>query len=990
MAVTIRSLNVHSFKNCSDYVESTLNDNCPEMLLLQESWHLSNNIACLRVSKDYMFKETSGVAESSRILAGRPFGGLVNYYMRTFADKIKKIPCDNKRICAIEYTNENKLPFLIVNVYMPCDNQTMTLNPVYLNVIHDVESILNDHIGDVCLGGDWNTDLSRNSAQTQCFNEFIERSRFKLCWEHNLADKQNTYYSEMSDATSCVDHFLLSENLFNGINCCYVDDNPLNPSDHREVVINFDYDMNSNIAQAEVASSRGPPGVAWHRVEQDHIVEYQSIMDEMLNFVDVNNNALHCDDPLCSNEGHRSFINSLCSDMIDICLDSGDYCFPKAKSPKCLPRWNELVKPFRSDSLFWDSVWKSAGKPAVGVLSMLRRRTRAKYHKAVRSLKKNHSSNRNTKIAEAFDGNNSRDLWAELKKLDNSRKATPCSINGATDNNEIAGIFSDKYKTLYSSVPTDPDEINQLKNEMNHDLSNAGFESVQISVDDVSNSIRNLNSRKRDGTLGTFSDHFIHCSHRMRVVLSLLINCMLVHGFSPDDLLEAVIVSIPKDVKGDLCSDSNYRGIALCSALCKIIDIIILDKYLDRLITSDLQFAFKKEHSTNMCTSILKEVCNYYKSKGSEVFITLLDATKAFDRVHYGKLFKLLEKRNIPALVRRLLLDMYTRQRMKTTWNGALSDSFGTTNGVKQGGILSPILFCLYIDELLIRINESGLGCHIGHLSYAGLGYADDVTTLAPSMNASQGLMKICEDFGVEYNVIWNCGKTYCLRIGSNGLIPVRQIVLNGNVLKFKKKVRHLGNIVKHDLCDYDDIMFKKGVFISQVNKLNNKFCDVTSSLRGKLFQTYCCSWYGCQTWEYDTDMSEFMQTEWNKAVRKILRLPYETHRNLLPLVVNSKSFVDQHLSRVKKFANSFITSQNEKIRFIGEMAMLYSYGPLGRNFVKIETLNNDTCNLNADVKLTCTAKAISDLLDVRDGSRFLPGLDRNDVEFFIEDLCCD
>ena len=136
--------------------------------------------------------------------------------------------------------------------------------------------------------------------------------------------------------------------------------------------------------------------------------------------------------------------------------------------------------------------------------------------------------------------------------------------------------------------------------------------------------------------------------------------------------------------------------------------------------------------------------------------------------------------------------------------------------------------------------------------------------------------------------------------------------------------------------------------------------------------------------------MSEFMQTEWNKAVRKILRLPYETHRNLLPLVVNSKSFVDQHLSRVKKFAHSFITSQNEKIRFIGEMAMLYSYGPLGRNFVKIEALNNDTCNLNADVKLTCTAKAISDLLNVRDGSRCLPGLDRNDVEFFIEDLCCD
>ena len=325
---------------------------------------------------------------------------------------------------------------------------------------------------------------------------------------------------------------------------------------------------------------------------------------------------------------------------------------------------------------------------------------------------------------------------------------------------------------------------------------------------------------------------------------------------------------------------------------------------------------------------------------------------------------------------------------MKTTWNGALSDSFGATNGVKQGGILSPILFCLYIDELLVRINESGLGCHIGHVSYAGLGYADDVTTLAPSMNASQRIMKICEDFGVEYNVIWNCGKTYCIRIGNNGLRPVRNIVLNDNILKWKKKVRHLGNIVKYDLCDYDDIMFKKGVFISQVNKLNNKFDAVSSSLRGKLFQTYCCSWYGCQTWECGTNMTDLMQTEWNKAIRKIVRLPYETHRNLLPLVINSRSFADQHVSRVKKFVNSFMISQNDKIRFIGQMAMLYSCGPLGRNVTRIGNLDNVILNVDGD--LYCNAKAISDLIDVRDGLKYLPELDRDDVELLIEDLCCN
>ena len=119
----------------------------------------------------------------------------------------------------------------------------------------------------------------------------------------------------------------------------------------------------------------------------------------------------------------------------------------------------------------------------------------------------------------------------------------------------------------------------------------------------------------------------------------------------------------------------------------------------------------------------------------------MLDASKVFDRVHYGKLFNLLRQRNLPPTITRLLLDMYTRQRLYASWNGEISDPFQTQNWVKQGGILSPILFCVYIDELLRRIDSSGLGCHIGHLSYAGVGYADDVGLLAPSAQALQKLI---------------------------------------------------------------------------------------------------------------------------------------------------------------------------------------------------------------------------------------------------------
>ena len=209
-------------------------------------------------------------------------------------------------------------------------------------------------------------------------------------------------------------------------------------------------------------------------------------------------------------------------------------------------------------------------------------------------------------------------------------------------------------------------------------------------------------------------------------------------------------------------------------------------------------------------------------------------------------------------------------------------------------------------------------------------------TTLAPNLDALQSILHICEAFGREFNVLWNCGKTKCMKIGSERTLPSRPIVLNGSVLKWKLKVLHLGNSVCHDLSDHNDIMSKKGVFISQVNKLNVKFSSVSSLQCGYLFQNYCCSWYGCQSWDlYGPDIDR-MQIEWNKAVRRVLRIPYQTHTNLLPLLIKADTFLVQFRKRIAKFVNSFLVSENSYVSFIGELAKYNSYGVLGRNLTKV------------------------------------------------------
>ena len=987
MAVSISSLNCHGFENCASYIKDSMCEKKPDFKLLQETWHLSNNSSVLsNVDSNYLYKETSGVNVHDSIISGRPFGGLATYFMKNFADKVERVNCKNKRICAVKYCDEKSFPLLLLNVYMPCDDQSRTPNPEYVNTLCEIESLITGHTGDVFAGGDWNTDLSRQNAQTTCFKEFILRTGLKLCWDHPLADKQPTYVSQMNGASSCIDHFLLSSNLFNGIVECKVDDGPLNPSDHHEVEISFDYHPIS--AKAVEPNNNNMGGkIAWHRVDHEDILEYKDVMDTMINELELNDDCLSCENVHCTNVDHLSGINSLCADIIDICLESGDVCFPKTfpKSGR-IPKWREDVKPLRDDSLFWHSVWRDAGRPPTGVLAMIMRRTRAKYHKAVNFCKSNINLNRNVKLAESVENNLARDLWAELKKMDENRNTLPSSINGLSDDSEIASIFANKYKTLYNSVPTSKEELDRLRNDMTEEMKDS-FEVVNVTLSEVNCAISKLNPGKRDGTLGTFSDHFINCSEKMKILITKMVNAMLCHGFTPTDLLEAVIVSIPKDLRGNLCADDNYRGIALCSALCKIIDLIFIEKYSDLIITSELQFAFKEEHSTNMCTTILKEVCSYYVSKSTDVYICLLDASKAFDRVHYGKMFDLLKLRKIPVIVRRLLLDMYTRQKVQAAWNSKVSDFFTVQNGVKQGGILSPIIFCIYMDELLIRIRDSGLGCHVGHLSYAGLGYADDVTTLAPNLDALQSILHICEEFGEYYNVLWNCGKTKCMKVGGGRLPPPRPITLNGVVLKWKTKVLHLGNYVTYNLSDHDDIMFKKGVFISQVNKLNVKFSAVSSMLRGFLFQNYCCSWYGCQNWDlYGSDIDR-MQIEWNKAVRRVLAIPYQTHTNLLPLIIKSSTFTVQFQKRVTKFVKAFVNSNNVYVSFIGEIAKNKSFGALGRNCTRVYNDNLDIPIPELDN--VTKAKVIQELLDVKDRIKEMPDWTFDDVDILLEDVCC-
>ena len=89
-------------------------------------------------------------------------------------------------------------------------------------------------------------------------------------------------------------------------------------------------------------------------------------------------------------------------------------------------------------------------------------------------------------------------------------------------------------------------------------------------------------------------------------------------------------------------------------------------------------------------------------------------------------------------------------------WNKTHSEPFNINNGVKQGAVLSAPLFALYVDDLLIKLNNSKQGCHIGHMSANAFGYADDIVILSPTCKALTSLITICEEYASEFEIQFN------------------------------------------------------------------------------------------------------------------------------------------------------------------------------------------------------------------------------------------
>ena len=134
--------------------------------------------------------------------------------------------------------------------------------------------------------------------------------------------------------------------------------------------------------------------------------------------------------------------------------------------------------------------------------------------------------------------------------------------------------------------------------------------------------------------------------------------------------------------------------------------------------------------------------------------------SKAFDKVnHYGMLIKLMN-RNVPEVSLRVLVNWYDKCTGCVRWNDALSRCFYLYCGVRQGGVLSPLLFALYVNDMLQKLCHKRLDCYVGDVFCGCIMYADDLVLVSPSVSLLQKMIDICCEEAMYLDMKFNALKS--------------------------------------------------------------------------------------------------------------------------------------------------------------------------------------------------------------------------------------
>ena len=881
-----------------------------DIVALQETllWpHDANEID--NIHPNFKGFSKSAMNVSNHIVSGRPKGGLSFLWNKSLDNCIKIVNFDSDRLLGLRLeTNNSKILYL--NVYLPWENRSNF--DEYVQLLGEIQSIIHESNDDhFCIIGDLNAHPSR-----QFYNELSQ-----FCQVHSLTISDTIILPPTS--------YTYIQNRLNSINTSWLDHCITTPMLHLLIIscdIRYDLGLTDDHLPLRVKfkippippPSRPPlqpPRINWKFNINHKSSTYTALTATHLREIRQPAEALLCNNRNCRSIQHCRDLSVFYSNLINALLTAGTETFNLIRGNiKTVPGWNVLVKDLHQQAREAFLIWRESGSPRDGPLAMLMRRARAHFKLALRQCRANEAQLRADGFSASLAANNQRQFWRGIQSVSPKTNKLAQRIGDAVGEEAIAQLWAGHFDSILNCIddPISKHRVNDLITTVDPIEAEA-----RITPSDTRDAIKQLSSNKAVGCDGLPAEAYKFAHPMLHEMLAALFNSCLLHQFLPNEMLVVHLVPLIKNKLKDPSDPGNYRPIAITTISSKLLESLLLSRLRHYLYTSDNQFGFKSQHSTDTCIYLLKETLNYYMTSDTPVFLCFVDVRKAFDRVNYHKLLIKLHERGTPTSLIAILHVWFASQKFCVSWGGALSRFFGSANGLRQGGILSPYLFNVYIDNLTTQLNSLPIGCTINDLTLNNLCYADDMILFSSSAKGLQLLIDTCLEYASSHDIIYNETKTQCMSVLPRNLrhTPNPVITLGTHQLQFVNEFPYLGHIISNNLNDNTDIEHKRRKLCAVGNMITRRFafCNIDTKL--VLFQTYFYSVYGSSLWtNYTQEQLRRLRVVHNDILRRLTHTPryhsatlmFQNH-NLRTLMENTRISITSLVSRLQNSDNSLI-----------------------------------------------------------------------------------
>ena len=939
--ITISSHNINGFGHSKSFLYS-LCEQFPDAIRgVQEHWLAPpfkkqsgvNRLRALHPDFDGFGNSAMKKEVESKVRMGRPYGGTGFLFPKKYAQNIKPlINYKHERVSVLQMMAE-EAQILLISVYLPYYNTRDLQNYllIYQDTLAYVEMVMTENPACGCiLLLDMNCNLQDTShPYSSLMREFMTRNLLVNAFDLDTNFDFSSSYTRCDPKTNSytlIDGILLSVSLTKYASNIRISDYGDNVSDHRPVEL----DLSVSFSTVDLPKKRIMPFVPWHKLDAPTLSNFRQTMtnklDEIVIPFDSILHGYHC----CTNSYHVSAIQSYYENIVSA-IDFADRSLPRAFPSHNQPFWSNDLNELKQRSIQCCRFWKVNGSPRFGEIYECKRKCSGQYKAAIRAAKSKSDTKLNDRLYNHLTAKNSNEFWKALRSKKRDSDALVTRVNGETSEKGIANSFRNHFMQVYSS--NDGPAHESLKQtflrkfgQYFHDHLNDSIGPFFLSWSDMLDIMASVKVGK--STASTIKpQHILHGSEKLVFHLQLLFNAMIQHGCIVSDFLKGTITPVVKDAEGDVSDPSNYRPITLGTLLSKLFEKAIDLKISPFLATDHLQFGFKRRTSSSHALFVLRNTVNHFTERGSNVFVSFLDCSKAFDKIsHYGLFLKLID-RCVPLCLLTLIVVWHLNMTCKVKWGDALSEEFDIPSGTKQGGIISPNLFSLYINDVVTTLRKQGLSCHFLKQFIACILFADDMALLAPSRMALQKMIDICSEHCREFCLSFNSKKSKVIVFGRSSKDPLKPLTLNGSIIDFVDEWKYLGTTIKSGSSLGFSARPDLASFYRATNAIIHSLPGAHEHTLITLLYTNCVPIlsYACAVKEYSASEMTSCNTAMNNALRKVFGFSRWESIRTLREVFGMKSLYDIFKTTQDRFNKNCRSHPNPIVSYIASQSQLSS-----------------------------------------------------------------